>query len=199
MTSDHLKIGLTGSIGMGKSTVLGVFASLGLPTWDADAAVARLYAPNAAGTKAIGRLAPECIGPEGVDRTRLSAAVAQDAQLLKRIEGEIHPLVAADRQDFANSVTSWAAVYDIPLLFETSGQSAFDKVVVVSAPADVQRSRVMARPGMSEEKFAFILSRQMPDEAKRALADHVIDTGQTLEVTARQVAELVEQWKADNA
>ena len=199
MTRPHLRIGLTGSIGMGKSTVLGFFAEEGLETWDADAAVARLYAPQGEGFAAIRKIAPDCALPGGVDRDCLSHRIAADQTLLPKIEQVIHPLVAEDREAFAASVTTWAAVYDIPLLFETSGQARFDKVVVVSAPSEVQRERVLARPGMTPEKLDYILSRQMPDDEKRQKADHVIDTGRSIEQTRQEVARLVREWRADHA
>ena len=163
MRTSHVKIGLTGSIGMGKSTVLAFFQDAGLETWDADAAVDSLYSKEGAGTKVIFQIVPDCIGSHGVDRASLSRAIAQDDALLPKIEAAIHPLVQKNRTDFAANVKSWAAAYDIPLLFETGSEGEFDVVVVVSAPASVQKDRVLSREGMTEEKFAYIKSRQMPD------------------------------------
>ncbi|MGF1500196.1 MAG: dephospho-CoA kinase [Paracoccaceae bacterium] len=174
-----IRVALTGSIGMGKSTAGRVFAAEGVPVWDADAAVHRLYGPAAAGTEAIARLAPEAVGPDGVDRTALRSAILTDPSLLSRIEAAIHPLVARDRDAFlarAESEGADLAVCDIPLLFETGAARAFDCVVVVSAPPEVQRARVLARPGMTEAAFAAILAKQTPDPVKRAHADHVIET-----------------------
>jgi len=183
-------IGLTGSIGMGKSTTLAAFAAEGVPVWDADAAVHRLYAPDGAGTEAIRYLAPQAIGSEGVDRTRLRAAVLAEPGLLKTIEAAIHPLVAADRDAFLERCRiagATFAVCDIPLLFETGADTWLDKVVVVSAPAEVQRVRVLARPGMTETAFAAMLAKQLPDAEKRARVDYVIDTSQSKEHAHAQV------------
>ena len=139
-------VGLTGSIGMGKSTALAAFADLGVPVWDADAAVHRLYRPGGAGTGPIRALAPEAAGPDGVDRATLRAAIVAEPSLLGRIEAAIHPLVAADRDAFlaeARAAGAALAVCDIPLLFETGADAWLDKVVVVSAPAEIQRARVL--------------------------------------------------------
>ena len=195
----HLKIGLTGSIGMGKSTVLSLFHEEGLQTWDADAAVDRLYSAEEAGTKAIALLAPDCVTPDGVDRSKLSTRIAEDKSLLSKVEAAIHPLVMQDRAHFMAQVDSWAAVYDIPLLFETGAENAFDIVVVVSASPEVQKQRVLARPGMTEDKFAYILSRQVPDSEKRAKADYLIDTNKPIGETREMVRNLVKNWKQENA
>ena len=141
-------VGPTGSIGMGKSTTLAAFADLGAPVWDADAAVHRLYGPGGAGVEPIRTLVPDAAGPEGIDRTKLRAAILADPALLERIEAAIHPLVAADRDAFlaeARAGGAALAVCDIPLLFESGADAWLDKVVVVSAPADIQRARVLAR------------------------------------------------------
>ncbi|GMG83441.1 dephospho-CoA kinase [Paralimibaculum aggregatum] len=186
-----ITLALTGSIGMGKSTVAGMFAEQGVPVWDADAAVHRLYGPDGEGTAAIAGLAPVAIGPEGVDRSRLRAAVLADAALLPKIEAAIHPLVAADRTAFLDRMRAAGAeiaLCDIPLLFETGAAEGFDRVVVVSAPAEIQRARVLDRPGMTEAAFAKILARQTPDAEKRARADIVIDTSGELDATRAQVA-----------
>ena len=175
-------LGLTGSIGMGKSTTAALFAEAGVPVWDADDAVHRLYAAGAAGAEAVARLAPEAVGPQGVDRSRLREAIARDPGLLARIEEVIHPLVAADREAFvAANVDAPLVVLDVPLLFETGAETAFDAVLVVTAPASVQRARVLARPGMNEEMLAAIRARQMPDAEKRRRADFVIRTDEGID------------------
>lgn len=168
------RLGLTGSIGMGKSTTAGFFVELGVPVWDADAAVHRLYA---AGGGAVGPLAvvwPDAVRGGAIDRTVLKFIIAADPTALPRIEGIVHPLVAADRAAFAPDAD--IAVYDIPLLFEKGTEADMDATLLVTAPPDVQRARVMARPGMTEAVFAAILARQMPDRDKRARATHIIET-----------------------
>lgn len=186
-----IKIGLTGSIGMGKSTVLAMFADLGAAVWDADEAVHRLYGKGGAGAKAVGAMFPEAIVDGAVDRAALAREVLGDAQAMQALEEMIHPLVGADREGFmqaaANSGAE-AAVFDIPLLFENGTEKFFDVTVVVSAPADVQRARVLARPGMSEQKFEAILALQTPDAVKRQHADYVIDTSLPLDETRAQVS-----------
>jgi len=182
-------VGLTGSIGMGKSTVAQAFADAGAAVWDADAAVHALYAPGGAGARAVARLAPQAVGADGVDRAARRAAALADPGLLARIEAAVHPLVAADRAAFlaaARDAGAAVAVCDVPLLFETGAEADFDAVVVVSAPADAQRARVLARPGMTPQALAAILSRQTPDAEKRARADFVIDTGKTVEAAQAQ-------------
>jgi len=191
-------LGLTGSIGMGKSTTLAMFASLGVPVWDADAAVHRLYGPGGAGAAAIGALVPDAVGPDGVDRARLRAAVLADPSLLPRIEAVIHPLVAADRDTFlakARAAGAAVAVCDIPLLFETGAESWLDKVAVVSAPAKVQRERVLRRPGMTVEALEALLAKQMPDAEKRARADYVIDTGRSKKYARAQVEAILAELR----
>lgn len=188
-----IKIGLTGSIGMGKSTVLAMFSDLGAAVWDADSAVHRLYAAGGAGAKAVGSMFPDAIVGGAVDRRKLAGLVLGDAQALQSLEEIIHPLVAADREGFMDAAAhagAMAAVLDIPLLFENGTEKFFDATVVVSAPADIQRVRVLARPGMTTEKFEAILKLQTPDADKRKLADYVIDTGVTIEETKRQVADV---------
>ena len=200
-------VGLTGSIGMGKSTALAVFADLGVPVWDADAAVHRLYRLGGAGVAPIRALAPDAVGPgphgkELVDRAALRAAIRADPALLKRIEATIHPLVATDRDAFLAETRAGGAalaVCDIPLLYETGADGWLDKVVVVSAPADIQRARVLARPGMTAEALDAILARQAPDAEKRARADYVIDTSGPKDHARAQVATILaglEQFRA---
>ena len=161
-----ITIGLTGSIGMGKSTTAKMFAEAGAFVWDADAAVHRLYAKGGAGVRAIEALAPGAIIDGAVDRAKLRAAIMANGALLKKVEAEIHPLVAADRaQALAKAAEDGfgVAVLDIPLIFETGAAKAFDHVVVVSAPADIQRARVLERPGMTPDAFEAILAKQVPD------------------------------------
>lgn len=169
-------LGLTGSIGMGKSTTAGFFRDESVPVWDADAAVHRLYAPDGAAVAQIAQLCPEAIGPAGVSRETLKAAILADPALLVRIEAVVHPLVAADRASFAAAQKADLIVFDIPLLFEKGGEAEFDATLLVTAPAAVQRARVMARPGMTEDQFRLLLDRQMPDASKRARATHIVET-----------------------
>ncbi len=188
-----IKIGLTGSIGMGKSTVLAMFADLGAAVWDADSAVHRLYGKGAAGAKAVGAMFPEAIVDGADDRRALAGLVLGDAEALRALEEIIHPLVAADRQGFMDAAAhagAEAAVLDIPLLFENDTEGLFDATVVVSAPADIQRARVLARPGMNEAKFEAILKLQTPDAQKRQRADYVIETGVALDATRERVREV---------
>lgn len=197
MRKTHL-IGLTGSIGMGKSTVSAMFAANGVAVWDADAAVHALYAADMPGCKAISKICPGAVNGAGVDRAALSLAIRQDPSLLKRIEAAIHPLVAQHRAEFITAHSDRDVLCDIPLLFENNSQSDFDWVVVVSAPVDVQLARVMARPGMTREKFEFILSRQIPDAEKRNRADFVIENGGTLVDTERQVRDILSTIRAQD-
>ncbi len=185
-------LGLTGSIGMGKSTVAAMFASEGVPVFDADAAVHRLQGPGGAVVPAIGSAFPGTTGPAGVDRTALAAAVLGNDAAMKRLEAIVHPAVAAERAAFlAAHADASLIVLDIPLLFETGGDRAVDRIAVVSAAPDVQRARVLARPGMTPEKFAAILARQLPDADKRARADWVIPTDVPLAETRTQVARVI--------
>lgn len=187
-------LGLTGSIGMGKSAVARMFQDLGVPVFDADAAVHILQGPGGALVAPIEAAFPGSTGPLGVRRQELGTRVFGDADALKRLEGIVHPAVAAMRTDFlAANADRPLVVFDIPLLYEKGGASALDAVAVVSAPADEQRRRVLARPGMTAEKFERILAIQVPDAEKRARADYVIDTGRTLPETAAAVALLVRQ------
>lgn len=186
------KLGLTGSIGMGKSTVAAMFADLGVPVFDADAAVHRLQGKGGRLVAAIEAAFPDTTGPEGVNRTALGETVLGKPELLKRLEAIVHPAVGEERAAFlAQHAAAPLVVFDVPLLFETGGEARVDKIAVVSAPAAVQRSRVLARPGMTEARFEAILARQTPDAEKRARADYVIDTGGSLAATRQRVAEIV--------
>lgn len=170
-------VGLTGSIGMGKSTVAAMFADEGVPVFDADAAVHRLQGASGALIPAIEAAFPGTTGPLGVDRAALGAAVFGDDSAMKRLEAIVHPAVGAERAAFlAENHAAPIIVFDVPLLFETGGDRGVDKIVVVSAAADVQRERVLARAGQSPERLAAILARQYPDAEKRARADFVIAT-----------------------
>jgi dephospho-CoA kinase len=185
-------LGLTGSIGMGKSTTLAMFADEGIPVYSADAAVHELYEGEA--VPLIAQAFPGTISDGRVDRTRLSAAVLGKPEQLKRLESIIHPLVRQKELDFikqAHKSGAALAVVDIPLLFETSGEQRVDKVVVVTAKPESQRDRVMARPGMTTQKLDAILARQMPDAEKRAKADYIIDTGNGLESARTAVQALI--------
>lgn len=189
-------IGLTGSIGMGKSTTAQMFADAGAMVWDADAAVHRLYARGAAGSRAIAEIVPEAVKDGAVDRIALRDAIITNDVLLKQVEAAIHPLVGQDRAAAmaqARADGFAVAVFDIPLLFEGRSADGFDAVVVASAPADVQRTRVLARPGMTAAAFEAILAKQIPDAEKRARADFVIDTGSGLSA-ARQQVDAVMAW-----
>lgn len=185
-------LGLTGSIGMGKSTVALMFAELGVPVFDADAAVHRLQGPGGKLLPAIEAAFPGTTGPAGVDRAALGARVFGNKEALARLEGIVHPAVETLRKEFLlEHAGQDIVVFDIPLLFEKGGWERVDAIAVVSAPAEVQRRRVLSRPGMSPEKFAEILELQTPDREKRARADHVIDTGRSLAATRQEVARLV--------
>lgn len=187
-------LGLTGSIGMGKSTTARLFAEAGAPVWDADAAVARLYAAGGAGVRAIADLAPAAVVDGEVERDRLRAAIRADPQLLDRIEARIHPLVAADREAFvAANGAAPLVVLDIPLLYETGADAWLDGVLVVTAPPEVQRARVLARPGMDTGAFAAILARQTSDAEKRARADFVIETDKGVEFARDAVLDVVDR------
>ncbi len=187
-----ITVGLTGSIGMGKSTVAAMFADEGVPIFDADAAVHRLQGAGGALVPAIEADFPGTTGPMGVDRAALGAAVFGDDAAMKRLEAIVHPAVGAERAGFL--VANHAApiiLFDVPLLFETGGEQRVDKVIVVSAAPDVQRSRVLARPGQTPERFAAILARQLPDAEKRARADFVIATDVPIEETRASVRAVI--------
>lgn len=169
------KLGLTGSIGMGKSTTAGFFAEAGIPVWDADAAVHRLYAPGGAAVAPLRALFPQ-VAPDGIDRAALRALISAEPSVLARIEAVVHPLVQAERTDFLRKSVTDIAVFDIPLLFEKGNQAEMDATLLVTAPADLQRQRVLARGTMTEAQFDLIRSRQMPDADKRRLATHIVET-----------------------
>ncbi|MCU0909213.1 MAG: dephospho-CoA kinase [Rhodobacteraceae bacterium] len=175
---------------MGKSTTAAMFADLGADVWDADAAVRRLYARGGAAVPAIAAIAPDSVVAGAVDRAALRQAIAANPDLLSRIEAAVHPLVAADRAAFVAASRAPVVVCDVPLLFEIGAQDDFDMVVVVSAPADVQRARVLARATMTPAQFETILARQMPDAEKRARADRVIET-RDLDTARAAVAEIM--------
>ena len=166
------RLGLTGSIGMGKSTTAQMFRDCGVPVWDADAAVHRLYQGAAVGP--VGTLCPDAVQDGAIDRAVLKDWIARDPAALGKLEAVVHPLVAADRAEFIASAHAPFVVLDIPLLFETGAD--VDGVLVVTAPAEVQRARVLERPGMDAAQFERILARQMPDAEKHARADFVIET-----------------------
>ena len=187
-------LGLTGSIGMGKSTTTAMFAEHGALVWNADDAVHALYSVGGAAVEPIGEAFPGVVVDGAVDRTRLAEALGRDDQAFKRLEAIVHPLVASGRlADLETARTAGVklAVLDIPLLFETGGDRAVDAVVVVTADAETQRRRVLSRPGMTIERFEAILARQMPDHEKRRRADFVIDTGRGLDAARPRVAEIV--------
>jgi len=185
-------IGLTGSIGMGKSTVAAMFAEAGIPVFDADAEVRAMQGPGGELVPAIEEAFPGSTGPEGVDRDRLGHQVFADKAALARLEAIVHPAVAAKRAAFLEAnQDKRAVVFDIPLLFERGGHESVDTIVVVSAPEAVQRARVLARPGMTPQKFEHIFGLQLHDTHKRERADHVIDTSLSLEETREQVEALI--------
>jgi len=192
-------LGLTGSIGMGKSAVAKMLRELDVPVFDADAAVHQLQGPGGRLVPAIEAAFPGTTGPQGVNRQALGAHVFGDAAALARLERIVHPAVAEARAAFLiEHEDAVLVVFDIPLLYEKGHGSGLDAVAVVSAPADMQRARVLARPGMTPEKFAQILGLQVPDAEKRARADHIIDTGVTMDETRAQVAALVKHIREKN-
>jgi len=184
------RLGLTGSIGMGKSTTARLFAEAGCSVWDADAAVHRLYGPEGAAVAPLADLFPGAIVDGAVSRARLKDILSRDPTALKRIEAVVHPLVAADRAGFLARAEADIVVFDIPLLYETGAERMMDAVVCVTAPAEVQRQRVLSRGAMTEAQFDDILARQMPDAEKRRRADFVILTD-TLEHAREQVQSVI--------
>jgi dephospho-CoA kinase len=187
-----IRIALTGSIGMGKSTVAKMFERAGVPVFDADAVVRQLQGPGGGLVDKIGELFPGCVRCGTLDRDCLAEIVLADRQKLAALEGIVHPVVREARENFiAAHEGASALIFEIPLLFETGGEQDFDKVIVVSAPAQVQRARVLGRAGMSPARLESILARQTPDEEKRARADFVIDTGTDLSTTESQVRDII--------
>lgn len=187
-----IKIALTGSIGMGKSTVAGMFENAGIPVFDADAEVRAMQGAGGKLVEAIGQRFPGTVENGVLHRDRLREVVLEDPELLAALEGIVHPAVRGAREAFiAGNCDAPALLFEIPLLFETDEQSNFDKVIVVSAPLDVQRERVLSRPGMTPEKLDAILARQLPDAEKRKRADFVVDTGVDLSTTKAQAAEII--------
>ena len=187
-------LGLTGSLGMGKSTTAKFFAEEGVPVHDADAAVHRLYEGEA--VPLIEAAFPDATAGGKVDRDKLAKRVVGDPSAIKRLEGIVHPLVRADEQRFlAEAARGGAkvAVLDIPLLFETHGEARCDAVVVVSAPAELQRARAFERPGMTEQKFQAMLANQLPDAEKRARADFIVDSGHGFEHARAQVRDILKR------
>jgi len=187
-----IRIALTGSIGMGKSTVARMFEDAGVPVFDADAVVRALQAPGGGLVEKIGEVFPGCVRSGTLDRECLAAIVLSDREKLATLEGIVHPAVREARGRFiAGHANAPVLLFEIPLLFETGGEDEFDKIVVVSAPADVQRLRVLQRPGMTAAKLDSILARQTPDQEKRARADFVVDTGTDLSTTQSQVRDIL--------
>lgn len=188
-------LGLTGSIGMGKSTTAGFFSERGIPVWDADAAVHRLYSPMGAAVDQIATICPEAVVDGAVDRAILREWIGRDDTAIKQLEQVVHPLVAMDRQGFFEKARNQGheiVVVDIPLLFETGGDVKVNATIVVSAPPEIQKQRVLERPGMTEAHFAKILASQMPDAEKRLRADFVIETT-TPDAAQAAVAEILKQ------
>jgi dephospho-CoA kinase len=187
-----IRIALTGSIGMGKSTVAKMFERAGVPVFDADAVVRALQAPGGGLVERIGQVFPGCVRSGTLDRACLAAIVLADRDKLATLEKIVHPAVREARERFvAEHPQAAALLFEIPLLFETAGEGEFDKIVVVSAPPEVQRARVLQRTGMTAAKLGSILVRQMPDAEKRAKADFVIDTGTDLSTTEKQVRDIL--------
>lgn len=170
------RLGLTGSIGMGKSTTAAMFADEGLPVWDADAAVHRLYGPNGAAVPPIAALCPQAQTAAGLDRDALKRWISTDASALAQLESIVHPLVAADRDAFIASAKADIVVLDIPLLFEKGTEAQMEATLLCTAPPALQKARVMARGTLTDDQFQTILARQMPDAEKRARATHIVET-----------------------
>ncbi len=189
-----IKLGLTGSIGMGKSTTAQLFAEKGVPVYDADATVHQLYQSEA--VPLIAEAFPEAVIDGKIDRKILSTSVLGKPDELKKLEKIVHPLVHAKEQQFLRDAEAKGAklvVLDIPLLFETGGTGRVDKILVVSAPYDIQRQRVLERENMTEKKFQSILARQMPDAEKRTKADFIVDTGRDKDFARQQVSDILEK------
>jgi dephospho-CoA kinase len=193
-----ITLGLTGSIGMGKSATAAMFAAEGCPVYDADAEVHRIYAKGGAAVEPVEAAFPGVVRDGAIDRARLSERVLNDAEAFQRLNGVVWPLLGAARREFFHQAEANQAaivVLDIPLLFETGGERNMDAVVVVSAPADIQRQRVLAREGMSEAKLDAILARQMADAEKRARAHFIVDTSRGFDLARDQVREIVATLK----
>jgi len=193
-----LLVGLTGSIGMGKTETAKMFARHGVPVCDSDATVHALYEAGGAAVEPVGAVFPGVVVDGRVDRDRLSRDVVGSPEAMRKLEAIVHPLVAATQRAFLERAAASGAkmvVLDIPLLFETGGEARVDAVVVVSAPEDVQRQRVLERPGMTVEKLGAILKKQIPDAEKRARADFVVDTSQGLAHAEAQVVAIIEALK----
>ena len=192
MSARPFRLGLTGSIAMGKSTTARLFREAGVPVWDADEAVHRLYARDGAAVAPLAALTPGAIRDGAVDRAALKSAIADDPGLIARIEAIVHPLVRADREAFVAAQDAPVVVLDIPLLYETGGAADCDAVAVVTTDAKTQRARAMERPGMTQAHLDMILAKQVPDAEKRARADYVIDTSHGLEPVRAQVQTILE-------
>ncbi|MFL2820016.1 MAG: dephospho-CoA kinase [Alphaproteobacteria bacterium] len=190
-----LKIGLTGSIGMGKTATGKIFSELGLPLYDADAAVHKLYGPGQKGSEKIKEKFPNSINPDGsVNRESLSTEVLGDPEKIKSLENIIHPLVGEDRKVFFDeNAKAKAVVLDIPLLFETGGEKFVDYIVVVDAPREIQEERVLSRPNMTKAKFEKIITQQIPNHEKKKKADFIVDTSISIEDARNQVANIVKK------
>ena len=187
-----IRIALTGSIGMGKSTVAKMFEKAGVPVFDADAVVRQLQGPGGKLVEEIGELFPGCVRCGTLDRECLAEIVLANPDKLSILERIVHPVVRNAREEFiAQHREAPALIFEIPLLFETGGAKDFDKVIVVSAPPEVQRKRVLERTGMTTAKLESILARQMPDGEKRSLADFVVNTGTDLSTTETQIREIL--------
>ena len=192
-------IGLTGSIGMGKSTTAAMFRAAGIPVYDADAAVHEAYAVGGVAVGPVGEAFPGTVKDGRVDREALRQAVLGKPEQMAKLNSIVHPLIGAARSDVFEKARAAGAdmiVMDVPLIFETGGQRNMDAVIVVSAPPEMQRERVLAREGMTPERLEAILSQQMPDAEKRALADYVVDTGRGLEPAQAQVTEIIGKLRA---
>lgn len=193
-------VGLTGSIGMGKSTTAAMFRDAGCPVFDADAAVHSLYAPGGKAVPLIRAVFPDAVKDRAVDRKVLGVHMRSDPLNLPVLESFIHPMVGELRAKFLEKASSSGAdivIFDIPLLFETGVDKRVDKIVVVTAPVDVQRERVLARPGMSEELFTSLLSRQTPDSEKRQKADYLVFTDRGLESARKQVQSILDAIRTE--
>ena len=190
------KLGLTGSIGMGKSTTAQMFAEFGIPVWDADAAVHKLYSTGGAAVPAIQELYPEAVAHGEVSRPALKRRIQSNENVLGELEGIVHPLVAVDRQNFIETSDSDIVLLDIPLLFETNGDKRMDAIACVNIDAETQRERVLQRGAMTEEQFEQILNKQLPNDVKCSQSDFVIQTD-NLDHAKEQVAHIIELIRKD--